>query len=149
MPIVNVEKIIRAPLELVFRTVAHIEEFSQVIPHITHVEFLTEQKTGVGTRFVETRLMKGKEHQTDLEVVEYEPNQKVRIVTESHGTTWDTLFQTDDLGDGTTRLTMMMESTPHTLMQKLMLPLVNGMIARAVEADMDAVQQWCEEQSPQ
>ncbi len=141
----TIERTIQAPLDKVFRTVAHIEEFSKVIPHITDVQFLTEKKTGVGTRFVETRLMNGREHRTELQVVQYEPDQCVRLVTESHGTTWDTLFQTQDAGNGTTRLTLIMESTPHHLAQKLLLPLIHGHIRKLVENDLDAVKAWCEQ----
>ena len=42
---------IEAPVEAVFRTVAHVEEFSRAVPHILRVEFLSEAKEGVGARF--------------------------------------------------------------------------------------------------
>ncbi|KAB2847196.1 MAG: hypothetical protein F9K45_00175, partial [Melioribacteraceae bacterium] len=70
MKTITVTKNINAPVEKVFNTVAHIEEFSKTVPHIVKVEFLTELKTGAGTRFRETRLMKGKEAATELEVTE-------------------------------------------------------------------------------
>ena len=133
---VVVKKSIAAPVERVFDTVAHIEEFSQVVPQITKIEFLTEQKTGVGTRFRETRLMKGKEAATELEVTEYEPPRKVRIVADSHGTVWDTVFTVSPVGGGA-ELEMVMDAKAYKLLPKLMNPLVCGMIKKFIEADME------------
>ena len=71
---------IDAPIEKVFAAVSDVRNFSEAVPHIVKVEFLTDQKTGVGTRFRETRLMGGKEASTELEVTEYVENDRVRIV---------------------------------------------------------------------
>ena len=143
---VVVTKSIAAPVDKVFRTVAHIEQFSQVVPQITKIEFLTDQKTGVGTRFRETRLMKGKEAATELEVTEYEPPQRVRIVADSHGTVWDTVFTVTPAPEGS-QLEMVMDAKAYKLLPKLMNPLVCGMIKKFVEADMDAVKEHCEKQA--
>ena len=56
----SAKRMIDAPVEEVFNTVAHIEAFRNALPHIIDVEFLTDQQTGAGTRFRETRLMNGK-----------------------------------------------------------------------------------------
>lgn len=48
---------IDAPIERVFDTVCDIGNFSQAIPDIVNVEFTSETRRGVGTRFKETRLM--------------------------------------------------------------------------------------------
>ena len=145
MATMTVTRRINAPIDLVFRTVSQINEFSSAIPHIVNVEFLTEQQIGVGTRFRETRLMNGKEVQTELEVTEHVENDRVRLVTDSHGTVWDTLFTVRSDGDAT-ELTMVMESRPHTLAARMMNPLIGGMIKKAVEKDMDLVQVCCENQ---
>ena len=54
--------------------------------------FLSEVRTGVGTRFRETRLMHGKERSTELEVTEYVENERVRMVADTDGTVWDSVF---------------------------------------------------------
>lgn len=76
-----------------FDTVAHIERYREAVADIVKIEFLSEQKEGVGTRFRETRLMKGREASADLEVTEYESSRHVRLVADSHGTVWDCVFQ--------------------------------------------------------
>lgn len=73
---------IDAPIERVFSTVAHIENFAKAVPQIVATEFLTDVTSGVGTRFRETRLMHGRETTTVLEVTEYAENERVRIVAD-------------------------------------------------------------------
>ena len=141
-PIIVIKNI-KAPVELVFKTIASINEFSEAIPDIIKVEFLSETKSGVGTRFHETRLMKGKEATTELEVTEYVENESIRIIADTHGTVWDTLF-TVKTENNQTILTMNMEAKTDKLFAKILNSLIRGMIAKAVEKDMDAVKVYCE-----
>ncbi|MDV6028883.1 MAG: SRPBCC family protein [Phycisphaera sp. RhM] len=62
---------IQAPLTVVFQTVSDVRNFRKAVPHITDVEFLSEQQHRVGTRFRETRLMKDREQSVELEVAEF------------------------------------------------------------------------------
>ena len=139
----TVTRTIDAPIELVFKTVADIKQFSQAIPHIVNVEILSEIQTGVGTRFRETRLMRGKEATTELEVTEYFENERIRLVSDAGGTIWDTVF-TVAPKDGQTELTMTMDADAYKLLSKLMNPFIMGMVKKAVENDMDAVKAFCE-----
>ncbi len=143
---ITVTKTIAAPIEVVFQTVADIAQFSKANPQITKVEFLTESHRGVGTRFRETRLMKGKEATTELEVTEYLENDRIRMIADSHGAVWDTVFTVREVDDQVT-LKMVMESRPYKLMPRIMNPLIRGAIAKAVEGDMDAVKVYCESPS--
>ncbi|MEM7050178.1 MAG: SRPBCC family protein [Acidobacteriota bacterium] len=143
MATITIRRSIAAAPATVFQAVAHIEQFSEAIPHITKVEMLSEVREGVGTRFRETRLMKGREATTELEVTEYEPDQRVRLVADSHGTVWDSLFTVKPEGAGSV-LTLTMEARAYRLLSKLMNPLISGMIKKAVGEDMDAVKAFCE-----
>lgn len=141
----TITRTIDAPLEDVFNTVADISQFSEAVPHIVKVEFLTESKAGVGTRFRETRVMKGKDVATELEVTEYVENDRVRMVADSHGTVWDSLF-TVRSENGKTSLTLIMEARAYKFLPRLMNPLIKGMVAKAVGMDMDMVKAHCESQ---
>ena len=143
MPSVTVTRVIEAPADVVFRTVADIGHFSQAVPHIVNVEFLSEVRSGVGTRFRETRLMNGREASTELEVTEYVENDRVRIVSEAGGTIWDTVFTVSPAGAGT-ELTMVMDARPQKLSARLAVPLMLRMVKGAVATDMDAVKVFCE-----
>ena len=139
----TVTRTINAPIEDVFKTVADIAEFSKALPHVVKYEFLSDRHSGVGTRFRETRLMSGKEEITDLEVTEYAANDRVRIVADSHGTIWDTMFTVAAENENTI-LTMDMDAKAYKLLPKLMNRLVKGMIIKGVEKDMDFVKSYCE-----
>ncbi len=140
-----VTKAIAAPVDVVFKTVADINQFSRAVPHIVNVEFLSPVKSGVGTRFRETRVMHGKNENTELEITEFVENNRVRYVADSHGTVWDTVFTVEPDRDYTL-LTMTMDAKAKKLIAKIMNPLIRGMVKKAVEQDMDAVKNFCEQQ---
>lgn len=143
MATTTITRTINAPVEEVFDTVAHIQNFQKAIPHITNVEILSDVGSGVGTRFRETRLMGKREATAEMEVTEYEKGERVRVVSDTHGTVWDSLFTLKPDGDGT-HMEFVMEATPYKLFQKLMVPLTKGFVAKAIEMDMDAVKAYCE-----
>ena len=140
---VTVTRRIDAPADVVFRTVAQVEQFSQAVPGILRVEFLSEVKSGVGARFRETRMMLGREASTELEVTEYVQNERVRIVSEAGGALWDTVFSVAADGGGT-ELKMVMDARPLTMSARMTVPLILGTVQKAVEEDMDAVKSFCE-----
>ncbi len=141
----TIHRFINAPVAVVFDTVAHIENFAQAIPDITNVEFLSDTQKGVGTRFKETRKMKGRVAVVELEVTEYKPDKYIRLISNAGGTIWDTIFTTEAAGDGT-NMTMMMDAKPYKLLAKLFIPLTKGMIGKAIEKDMNALKTYCENQ---
>ena len=140
---VTVTRRIDAPVDVVFRTVAHVEQFSQAVPDILRVEFLSAVKSGAGARFRETRMMMGREASTELEVTEHVENERVRIVSEAGGALWDTVFTTVPDGEGTA-LKMVMDAQPRSASARMTLPLIIGAVRKAVEQDMDAVKAFCE-----
>ena len=145
---VTVTRVVDAPADVVFRTVADIGHFSQAVPHIVNVEFLSEVRSGVGTRFRETRVMNGREASTELEVTEYVENDRVRIVSEAGGAVWDTVFTVSPAAEGT-ELSMVMDARPRTLSARLAVPLMLRMVKGAVARDMDAVKAFCERTAPE
>lgn len=141
----RITRTIDAPVESVFEAVADISDFSQAVPEIVRVEFLTESRVGVGTRFRETRVMRGREASTELEVTEYVKNERVRLVANAGGTVWDSLFTVVAEGKGGgTKLELVMQAKPYRVMARAMVPLMKGVVAKAVEGDMDAVKAWVE-----
>ncbi len=143
MATTKIKRSIKASTATVFDTVAHIENFSKAMPHITKIEILSDVQKGQGTRFRETRLINGREASTELEVTEYAENERVRIVSDAGGTIWDTVFTVAE-ADGATDLTMVMEAKPYKVMSKLINPMIKGMVYKAIEKDMDAVKVYCE-----
>ena len=138
-----VRRTIDAPADFVFRTVAEIENYSKAIPHIVDVEFLSDVRSGVGSRFRETRLMMGREASTILEVTEYVENDRVRIVSDEGGTIWDSVFTVSPV-DGGTELTLVMDAAPYTFKSRILTPVMKLVIRMGLVKDMDAVKEYCE-----
>ena len=139
----TVVRTIDAPIGKVFDTVAQIENFAKAVPHIVGTEFLSDVTSGVGTRFRETRRMRGKETTTELEVTEYVENDRVRIVADAGGTIWDTVFEVAPDSDHV-QLMLTMDARAYTFMSKLVNPFIKGFVRKAIESDMDAVKSYCE-----
>ena len=138
------EEVIAAAPDVVFDVVAHIENYEKAVPHLVSVEFLTETRRGVGTRFRETRLMNGRHAATELEIREYLDNDRVRMVSDAGGTIWDTLFTVMPVSEGT-RLILEMEARPYGLFAKFVTPLIKGVVSKSIAQDMAAVKAFCEE----
>lgn len=143
MSTTTVRRTIDAPVDFVFSTVAEIDNYSKAIPHIVNVEFLSDVKKGVGSRFRETRLMMGREASTVLEVTEYVENERVRLVSDEGGTIWDSVFTVKPV-DGGTELSLVMYANPYTFKSKFLVPIMQLVVRTGLIKDMDAVKEYCE-----
>ena len=141
----EVHRTIAAPADLVFAAVTDVEHFSRAVPEIERVEFVSENRVGLGARFRETRVTRGREATVELEITEFAPPERARFLSEAGGVQWDTVFQVTAAGDGNTGLAMVMEATPLTFMARLVMPLMKGMVRKAIASDMDAIKAYCEE----
>jgi len=111
---------------------------------VVNVEFLTEQRSGRGTRFKETRLMNGKEHVTELEVTEQDDTARTaRMVSDMHGTVWDTQIRVVP-AEGGSRAEFAMDCRGKGIVQKVMNVLMQGMFRKGMQAHIDAFKEACE-----
>ncbi len=136
---------IDASLGTVFRAVSDLDHFSRAVPQIDRIEILSERMAGVGTRFRETRLVGGRETASELEVAELVDKEKVRYVSDTFGTLWNSTFTVAPAGDQT-RLTMAIEGRPYRLLSRLATPLMRLLTAKGVAADMRGIKEYAESQ---
>ena len=135
---------IAASPQVVFDAIAHPENLTEINPNIVNVEFVSEQRSGLGTRFSETRIMGKNEATTELEYTEFVPPEHVRFVADSGGAIWDTLMTVTPGEDGGSVLSMAMEDRPYKLSAKMIIPVMRKAIAKHLEEDMDRVKAFCE-----
>lgn len=140
----EIQRTIAAPADVVFAAVADVQHFSRAVDDIERVEFVSEIRAGMGTRFLETRVMRGREVTVELEIIEFVPPERVHFLSEAGGVQWDSVFEVEPAGDGGTRLALVMEATPLSLASRLLVPLMKGMVRKAIASDMDAVKAYCE-----
>ena len=143
---VTITRNIEAAADVVFQAVADPKQFAQAISGVTRLDFLSPSASGVGTRFRQSRTLNGKEMTMDFEVTEYLPNQRVRIVNETHGTVWDSVFTVSPAASRTT-LTMVMNTRSRPLIARLLMPVICLLIRKSVAKDIDAVKTYCERQT--
>ena len=140
---ISVTREIAAPVDVVFDAITNIERLPETNPDVVRVEFLGEQRSGVGTRFRETRAMGKKQMDTDLEIVELVPGEHARMVTDSHGTIWDTTFYTRPSAAGT-ELEIRMDARPHKLLTKILTPVMKGVFRKGMEKHSGNFATYCE-----
>ena len=141
----SVSRSINAPIELVFSRISDVRKFSEVSEDILEIEFLSETTSGVGTRFRETRNMNGRTATTELELTEFVENERVRFVSDSGNTIWDTVMAVTADGE-VTKLEMNMDARPYKFLARIMNVVIKPMVTKAVTKDMDGLKTWCEAQ---
>ncbi len=139
----TMSRAISAPVDTVFSAVSEIEAYPETFPSVTSVQFLTEQRDGVGTRFKETRLGSGRDGTSEVRVTDFVAGERIRLEDESLGSSWSTTYTVADDG-GTTRLTMAVEAEPRKLMARLTMGLSMGGYRKNMEKHLDAIKAHCE-----
>lgn len=140
---VTFTRVIEAPMDRVFLTLSQPEHFSEAIPNIIKIEIVSATKSGVGTRFRESRDMNGKLAVAEMEITELVNNHRLRLVSELAGTTWDSLFALAAQGNNT-HLELHMIASSNNLASRLMTPLLFGFVAKAIDGDMAHIKAYCE-----
>ncbi len=144
MTTVTVETHIKAPADAVFEAVSNIENIPTTMPDVVSVEFLGDQRSGVGTRFRETRSAGGKEMTFDLEVAGYDPAARtMRFVTDSHGTVWDTTVSVHEDGDAS-NVTFAMACIGSTALKRMMNFLLQRLFRSGMVKHVAALKTYCE-----
>jgi len=126
---------ISRPPQDVFDFITTPENAPKVVPSVKSMVATTDGPTRVGSRYRETRTMRGKEEQAELEVVAHEPPESyaVRNLTEGIETVYRYAFRPEAKG---TRVDLICEVTASGV-RKLLLPLV---VAELKKEDGDHLQ---------
>lgn len=137
---------IDAPIDMVFEVISNPELFKKAVPQIVDIEYLSEKRSGVGTRFRETRIMNKRKASTVLEIVDEGKNSHIQMVSEAGGTEWDSTFSTEEEEDGV-ELRLVMTAVPKNFLARMSVGMMRTMVGKALEKDMEAIKNYCEENS--
>ena len=130
-----VTQFVRASPEQVFRQATAIEQWPTFLTGLSNVEVLEGGPMKVGTRFVETRKMFGKEASEEMEVTEFHPPTRYAVEAASCGCRYftDHQFQPSDEG---TMMTLRFRSEPQNILARLVSFLMTPMMKRTLEKCM-------------
>ncbi|MEM1417649.1 MAG: SRPBCC family protein [Myxococcota bacterium] len=140
---VSVRQDIAAPAERVFGRIADVERLPERDADVLAVELLGDVREGVGLRFRERRKNGKGELVSELEVTEYAPPERIRFVTENHGTVWDTVFRVTPRGAGC-ELAVTMEARPSRWLPRILNPLMKPLFASGIRKHVRALAADCE-----
>ena len=146
---IEVEEATTAAPEVAFATATDIARWPQFITGIDSVEILTTGPVAVGTRFRETRLMHGRTATEEMTVEELEAPRLFVLSALSHGTRFRVEHRFERDGGGT-RMTVLFEGRPMTLLARLLTPLallVIGSVRREIAADLAGLAREAERRS--
>ena len=118
------------------------------------MRFLTDNETGVGARFLETRRFSGVQalfakvfglSATESEVTGFEDGRMVRLLTKEAGALWHTTFTvTPNANDDEAQLDMLVRIEPVSFMGKLVTPFLRPAAVKGITADVEAVKAYVE-----
>lgn len=139
MAAITVSRSVAAPQGVLFETMADLDNADERIESVTSVDILTDGPIGVGTKWKETRIMLGKEVTETLSITEFQPPSHYVVETESHGAKYRTTLRALPDGEAASRVEVQFESSPVTLLAKLMMPLgflFMGAVRKYLESDL-------------
>jgi len=142
MSIVTVERDIAAPEAVVFAAIADFERLPETNPDVLRIEFLSETKTGSGTRFRETRRMGRKTQDFELHITECAPG-RLRTVCDTDGITWDTTMTVTPTAGGST-LRMVMDARGHSRGKRVFAWVFAPFFRRGISSHITRLQAYCE-----
>lgn len=147
---IAVSETVHAPIGDVFAAASDIPNAATRVRGINRIEMLTEGPVGQGTKWRETRTMFGRQASETMWIAEWEPPRRYVVEARSHGAHYLTPITFEDLGDGSTRMTMTMHATPETFMARVMMKLFAGMRSKIVSCladDLKDIRAYCESPS--
>lgn len=135
---------IQAPLTNVFEIVATPQMWPKVLSQITEITFLSEKRVGIGTRFTETRVMDDRKTSAIKEVVDFEHNSHVRIISKTGGSTWDFTFSTEEEPHGI-QLRCVVTATADNALAQSTVGMIQQMMGEIWSKDLEDMKSYCEE----
>ena len=141
-----VEESINAPINKVFEAFSDVSNIENRISGIKKVEILSKTKSGLGTKWRETREFFGKEATEDMEITLFESPSRYEIDAASHGSKYhsDITFAEEN---GETIVRQIFSATPVSILAKLMTPIAfifRGSTKKALQADFQDLKKCLE-----
>ena len=146
MAAITVEKQINAPRACVFKHCTDLASLPNIVSGINSIEALTDGPVDNDTRFRETRTLFGREAAEVMTFTEFDPPRGYVLLAESHGSKYRTQHVFEEVEAGT-RVRMIFEATPVSLMAKCMSPvfaLMKKTLMKCLDDDLNDIKQACE-----
>lgn len=129
--------------EMVWKAVTDFENCSNYIQSIIKVEVLNKPvDTLIGLKWIETRVLFGKEATETMWITDYAENEYYQTRAESHGSIYKSRISTEPVGENT-RLTMAFNTEPLSIGAKLFSFclgfMIKGTMKKALTKDLNDI----------
>ena len=147
---------INADPDTVFAALAHGGRHGAAHPEVESVEFVSEETTGVGVRFRETRDWPAVQvflaklaglHRNVIECTEFEPGRRVTYTSDGAGTMWDSVYTFTPAGEGRTEVELRLETRPKNLLGKWVPQGLKRPLGETTRNDLEAIKAFFERDS--
>jgi polyketide cyclase/dehydrase/lipid transport protein len=137
---IELHKTIATEPQPVFRTIADIVNWPQIIRSVGAVDLLTHGRVRVGTRVRLNRIMYGRQMIEELAVETFEPPRRLRLVGESRGMHYERDHVIDALQIGSRLMLVFRSRTgtePARAVQDFIAPLMQINLRDELERDLN------------
>jgi len=140
--------------EAVFETLGHGGRHGDAIPEVMSVDFVSDATVGVGAQFRENRdwtavqvlfAKLAKLHRNVIECIEYEPNRRVRYMSNAAGALWHSIYTLTPAGEGRTHVELRLEIRPKNLLGRWLPQLMKDPLQASTENDFKALKHHIED----
>lgn len=140
---------IKAKKEKVWKIISDIENIKNVVKGIEKVQILEKPSNGIiGLKWVETRIMFGKEATETMWITDAEENKYFKTRAENCGAIYESSFSLVEDGNHT-KLTVNFKSTTNSLFAKIMTPIfslfLKGSMIKAFKKDLEDIKKAAEQ----
>ncbi|MBU8880983.1 SRPBCC family protein [Bacillus sp. FJAT-29790] len=122
--------IIYKPVKEVFKYLAGMENAHEIMPNVVEMEKETAGEIGKGTKFRETRMVRGKKINAEIEYVQYKQDQSFTSRSNSNGLIVEYQYVFHEIEEGT-----QVELAAYIKTSGLVMKLTKGLIVKMIKRE--------------
>jgi uncharacterized membrane protein len=145
MPVIEAQTTINVPVDKTFAIFSDFQNLPGILNQAQIIRFLSEQKTGLGTKWEQTPIDSEHNNINIHEVVEFTPEKSLSITSLDQISKESFHFTFTPQGDRTL-VTFKLDAKGTTFLAKLAAPLLKGMIKDNMTQDLQRMKEHIESQ---
>ncbi|WP_404446282.1 SRPBCC family protein [Sutcliffiella horikoshii] len=130
MPDIQDSVIIFKPVEEVFSYAANMDNSTKIMQNVVAIEKLTEGPLQVGTKFKETREIRGRQASSIIEFIEFLPNERYVVQSEANGLKVVYHYDFKPTVDGGTKVHFQGDIHTSGIVMKLTKPIIRKILKK-------------------
>jgi len=149
MTTVTVATVVAAPVAQVFDVFTDVEHGAERVTNVQKLEMLTIGGLSLGSRWLETRVVLGRQDTVEMEVTAFEQNRTYTITHHKAGARIDAVFTFDPVDDRTTRVQIEFILESHGLPPGALAPVRWAMASKVrdvIGQDLEDLKAFIEQQ---